>query len=85
MNSKLIKSLLLAGAVGFFLLWFLEFRRTSLADSYWLMLLCLTCLLGFQYYRLRQAAAAAATPAKPRAATAACTSKKGQPAKRRSR
>ena len=53
MNPKLIKTLLLATALGFLVLWILEFRRTSLAESYWLLLLCLVFLLSFQYYRLK--------------------------------
>ncbi|GAB2777986.1 hypothetical protein GCM10027275_21580 [Rhabdobacter roseus] len=53
MSPKLIKTLLLASAIGFLVLWILEFRRTSLAESYWLLLLCLIFLLSFQYYRLK--------------------------------
>ncbi|MPR32218.1 hypothetical protein [Salmonirosea aquatica] len=53
MNPKLIKTLLLAAALGFFLLWILEILRTDLSHSYWLMMLSLTFLLLHQYYRLR--------------------------------
>lgn len=53
MNPKLIKTLLLAAALGFFLLWILEAWRTNLGNSYWLLMLSLTFLLGHQYYRLK--------------------------------
>ncbi len=54
MTPKLIKSLLLAAAVGFFMLWILELLRTDLSHSYWLMMLSLLFLLLHQYYRLRR-------------------------------
>ena len=53
MNPKLVKSLLLAATLGCFLLWILEVNRTDLGNSYWLLMLSLTFLLGHQYYRLR--------------------------------
>lgn len=53
MTPKLIKSLLLAAAVGFFVLWILELLRTDLSHSYWLLMLSLLFLLLHQYYRLR--------------------------------
>ncbi len=53
MTPKLIKSLLLAAAVGFFILWILEVLRTDLSHSYWLMMLSLLFLFLHQYYRLR--------------------------------
>lgn len=53
MKPKLIKTLLLAAALGFFILWVLEIMRTDLSNSYWLLMLSLTCLLLHQYYRLR--------------------------------
>lgn len=53
MNAKLIKTLLLAATLGFFLLWILEVMRTDLGSSYWLLMLSLTFLLGHQYYRLK--------------------------------
>jgi hypothetical protein len=52
MTPKLLKTLLLAATVGFFILWVLELLRTDLSHSYWLMMLSLTCLLLHQYYRL---------------------------------
>lgn len=51
---KLRDTLLLAAAFGSFMLWILEFRRASFVDSYWLLLLSLAFLLGFQYFRIRQ-------------------------------
>lgn len=53
MNPKLIKTLLLATALGFFMLWIMEIFRTDLSNSYWLLMLSLTFLLVYQYYRLR--------------------------------
>ncbi|TDB68170.1 hypothetical protein [Arundinibacter roseus] len=53
MNSKLVKTILLAATIGFFILWVLEWRRTDLSNSYWLLMLSLTLLLGHQYYRLK--------------------------------
>lgn len=53
MSPKLIKTLLLATALGFFMLWIMEIFRTDLSNSYWLLMLSLMFLLVFQYYRLR--------------------------------
>lgn len=50
MNPKLIKTLLLAAAIGCFLLWILEYYRTDLSSSYWLLMLGMTILLGRQYF-----------------------------------
>ncbi len=66
MNPTLIKTLLIAGAIGFFILWLLEYQRAGIADSYWLILLCISCLLGFQYYRIRQGTTGIPTGAKPK-------------------
>ncbi|HLL94102.1 MAG TPA: hypothetical protein VK404_03930 [Spirosoma sp.] len=32
-------------------IWIAEFQRTSFAESYWLLMLCLAFLLAFQYVR----------------------------------
>ncbi|KAA0991687.1 hypothetical protein [Dyadobacter aurulentus] len=64
MNSKLSRTILLALALGFFVVWVLEFRRAGLFESYWLLLLSIICLLFFQFSRLK-AAAAANKQAKP--------------------
>ncbi len=53
MNSKLVKTILLALSAGFFFLWILEFRRAGMFESYWLLLLSVTCLLTFQFRRLK--------------------------------
>ena len=53
MNSKLTRTILLALALGFFVVWVLEFRRTTLFESYWLLLLSIVCLLFFQFSRLK--------------------------------
>ena len=55
---KLRGTLLLSSAVGCFLLWILEFRRSSFIDSYWLLLASLGFLLAFQYFRIKQREAA---------------------------
>jgi hypothetical protein len=55
MNSKLIRTIFLALAFGFLALWVLEFRRAGLLESYWLLLLCVVCLLLFQFSRLKAA------------------------------
>jgi len=53
MNSRLTRTILLALALGFFVVWIMEFRRTSLFESYWLLLLSIVCLLFFQFSRLK--------------------------------
>ncbi len=58
MNSKLIRTIFLALAFGFLVLWVLEFRRAGLFESYWLLLLSIICVLLFQFSRLKAAAAA---------------------------
>jgi hypothetical protein len=55
MNSKLLRTILLALAVGFFVMWVLEFRRAGMFESYWLLLLSIVCLLSFQFIRLKTA------------------------------
>lgn len=51
MKLKLSETLILAAAAGFLILWIAEFQRTTFADSYWLLMLCLGFLLGFQYVK----------------------------------
>jgi len=53
MNSKLTRTIMLALALGFFVVWVLEFRRTTMFESYWLLLLSIMCLLIFQFNRLK--------------------------------
>lgn len=53
MNSKLTRTVLLALTLGFFVVWVLEFRRTTMFESYWLLLLSILCLLSFQFSRLK--------------------------------
>lgn len=48
---KLSEILLLAASAGFLTIWVAEFQRTSFAESYWLLMLCLAFLLAFQYVR----------------------------------
>ena len=51
MKFKLSEILLLAGAGGFLVIWIAEYMRTSFAESYWLLMLMLGCLLAFQYLK----------------------------------
>lgn len=51
MKLKLGEVLLLAGGAGFLILWIAEYQRTSFAESYWLLMLCLGCLLAFQFIK----------------------------------
>ncbi len=53
-KMKLSEILLLAAAAGFLTIWIAEFQRTSLAESYWLLMLCLAFLLAFQYAKNRR-------------------------------
>ena len=48
---KLSEILLLAAAAGFLTIWIAELQRTTFAESYWLLMLCLAFLLAFQYVR----------------------------------
>lgn len=48
---KLSEILLLAAAAGFLTIWIAELQRTSFAESYWLLMLCLASLLAFQYVK----------------------------------
>ncbi|WP_247234314.1 hypothetical protein [Telluribacter sp. SYSU D00476] len=82
MNPKLIKTLLIAGAIGFFIMWLLELQRTDIKDSYWLILLCITCLLSFQYYRIKIGETGIPTGEKPKDAGPTGT-KKASPTKRK--
>lgn len=51
---KLSEILLLAAAAGFLTIWIAEFQRTTFAESYWLLMLCLGFLLTFQYVKNRR-------------------------------
>ena len=53
MSPKLTRTLLIAGCIGFLIVWVLEFRRTTLFESYWLLLISITFLLFFQFNRLK--------------------------------
>jgi CDP-diglyceride synthetase len=53
MSPKLTRTILIAGCIGFLIVWVFEFRRTTLFESYWLLLLSITCLLFFQFSRLK--------------------------------
>lgn len=76
MTPKLIKTILLAIALGFFMLWILEIFRTDLSNSYWLLMLSLTFLLVHQYYRLRTTPSPPTVAKKPTKPTTPTKSKK---------
>lgn len=54
MKTPLAESMLGWASLGFFVLWIMEIRRTEFKDSYWLIMLCLSCLLAFQYLRRKR-------------------------------
>ena len=51
---KLSEILLLAAAAGFLTIWIAELQRTTFAESYWLLMLCLAFLLAFQFVRTKR-------------------------------
>ncbi len=63
MRSGGLKTILLFLSLGFLIIWFLEFRRTSLADSYWLLLLVMVCLFLYQLINLKASERKPQTPA----------------------
>ncbi len=63
MRSGSLKTILLFLSLGFLIIWFLEFRRTSLADSYWLLLVVLVFLFWYQLINLRTSARKSQSPA----------------------
>lgn len=42
----------MACTIAFIILWYLEYRRTTLIESYWLALAALASLMGYQYIRM---------------------------------
>lgn len=54
MKLKLSEILLLATAGGFLIIWIAEYQRTTFAESYWLLMLCLGALLAFQFVKNRR-------------------------------
>lgn len=54
MKLKLHEILLLAMAAGLLIIWIAEYQRTSFAESYWLLMLCLGSLLAFQLLKNRR-------------------------------
>lgn len=54
MKTPLFESMLGWASLGFFALWIMEIQRTEFKDSYWLIMLCLSCLLAFQYLRRKR-------------------------------
>ncbi len=53
-SEKFIESMLGWASIGFLILWILEIRRVDFKDSYWLIMLCLASLMGFQYMRYKR-------------------------------
>lgn len=56
MKTPLVESLVGWAALGFFILWVMEFRRTQFQESYWLLMLSTSFLFGFLYLRNRRGA-----------------------------
>ncbi|RYC70349.1 MULTISPECIES: hypothetical protein [Spirosoma] len=54
MKLKLSEILILAAGAGFLIIWIAEYMRTSFAESYWLLMLFLGCLLAFQFTKNRR-------------------------------
>lgn len=48
---KIIDTILLSAGIGSLGLWLLEYRRIGFFDSYWLLLVSLALLFGYQYVR----------------------------------
>lgn len=65
MYSKGLRSVLLFLALGFLVIWFLEFRRTTLAESYWALLVVLLCLLWVQLINVKLSSSRAGEKAGP--------------------
>lgn len=65
MRSGGLKTILLFLSLGFLIVWFLEFRRTSFADSYWLLLLVTVCLFVYQLINLKTSDRKSQAPAGP--------------------
>lgn len=77
MYSKGFKTILLFLALGFSVIWFLEFRRTTLADSYWALLVMLLCLFWYQFINLKMGSTQSdEKPAEPQKNVATKSSKK---------
>jgi|GEM_PF-2554962 len=63
---NLRETLLLSASAGCFILWVMEIRRTgNFTEHYWLIMLCLAFLLGFQYFRYQRKQKAGDQPAVP--------------------
>lgn len=77
MVAKNSKTIWIALGIGFMVIGVLEWRRTSLPESYWLFLAGLVCLLVFQYLRLRAMAREGKSPVSRDTAT-----RSGQPRKK---
>jgi hypothetical protein len=68
MTPSLLKVVFLSIGAGFLLIWVFEVQRTSLNDSYWLLMLGVSFLLAYQYVNLKarqEQQAAKPTPPKP--------------------
>ncbi len=56
MNQRPLRTLFLFASAGFLVISISEYMRVGFAESYWLMLLAVACLLLFQYFRLNDKA-----------------------------
>ncbi len=76
MRSGGLKTILLFLSLGFLIIWFLEFRRTSFADSYWLLLLVTVCLFVYQLINLKTSDRKSQAPAGPEEKVSKTSSKR---------
>jgi hypothetical protein len=51
-KKQYYKTVLMACTIAFIILWYLEYQRTTLAESYWLALAAMASLMGYQYVRM---------------------------------
>ena len=54
MKTPIVESMAVWASLGFFILWLMEFGLVSFQESYWLLMFCLSCLLGFLLLRKRR-------------------------------
>lgn len=52
MQIKGRKAILLFLALGFLIIWVLEYRRTTMAESYWILLITLLFVFWYQFLNI---------------------------------
>lgn len=51
-KKQYYKTVLMACTIAFIILWYLEYQRTTLVESYWLALAALASMMGYQFVRM---------------------------------